>query len=470
MNDIKYINRSLILFLLAFTLLLLTLIRILIYSEWQFPAPVSDNPFFSSVSINKCANGEFQSYLFPIDWTGQGRYIWHGILQPYLVNILNINCSNTGQYVSISIISIITVITIFIFARKAGIVVYYALTICAVALALQFKQQFRPETLAILICIVAEFSLQLRKNRLFVFSLTLLAWTHPLPTLIYTFFTVLRLDKEQISAIKSQFISLIFIFITTNIAIYLLYPFPIADLIRGILLQGKFFSNRWEFSDIFEYLIRSDFFPLVIVYYGFVAIGSAYINWKTIFIVPVMWWVSLRTPSAYYNIAPLSIAMLVYIIFNSNKSDLFRKYVLLGSYLSLLLALFGISQGIARDINSYYRLRATSDAVHERVSELESSGHRICGVPHSFVMLFTDRPLITPPESGLPQTRYRAWNDCTPTLPGDVDLVTYKIDSPPTDCIAWSYNPKSIPILSRIFRSDSGYSFAICPHQSEPEQ
>lgn len=441
---------------IAFIGLALISARLALYIIINYPSPIGDSIFFAASSLNYCYNDLLGTSLASVDASGQSRYIWHGYFQPFVINLLNFSCNNAGQYYALSFISLITAVTVYITGRYARIPLAWIVSLAVVCFALQTKQQFRPETLAILLCVVAEFAFSQRKWPLLTASLSLLAWTHPLGLIVYAAFIAWRMNGELFRSVLGAIVPCLVAFIVVNAALWYLYPYPVRDLLNGLSAQGEFLSRRGD-GELFSYFIRSDFFPLFGVFLAVCTALAIAVDYRNILIIPILWWAALRVPPTHYNVMPLLCGMLFYIAWSFRDSGArSRPRVLAGSVFAfaLLISTVGLTQGVARDVNAYLRFEGTEQAARARVTQLEAEGLRICGVPIYFAVVFPERPML----------KWKAaWRECDAPGAQDVDLTGYATPEEMLQCKPWPTDNPGLPLITRIFRRDSGYSFAVCP-------
>ncbi len=299
--------------LLLLTGLSALIVRFIIYIYFQLPAPAGDSVLFASVSISKCSQGLFKTGLFDIDPSGNSRYIWHGIVQPAVISFLNFRCDNLGNFLAISIIIALTLIAIIMAVRNTKNMKFGLLLLLIVA-AIQIKQGFRPEVLAVFLIIMAEYSLSVMAYYVLAIAVSLLAWTHPSAFILYSAFFLLTLDYKNWLDLRESSIKLLGVGVLTNAVLLIVYPFPVADLINGLLAQGRFFASRGD-GDFLTYYIRSDFFPLIGISFLCAFMLTCWKQPRLILMLPLIWFYAIRVPTTYYNILPLFSAILYRLVF-----------------------------------------------------------------------------------------------------------------------------------------------------------
>ncbi|GEM_PF-6955067 len=464
------IRKGLVLFALT-SLALLTLLRLAIYLLWQFPAPVGDSILFLSVSHYHCIDGLFRSPIFPID-AEHARYTWHGILQPAVMSFLSFDCGPEGAYLAFTSLLVSSCLLVMYVGRDTKakwLLVLFAFII----FALQVKQGFRPEVLAISLIVSAEYLLN-RKSWIFSIPFSALAWTHPLGFLIYALYVVLQHGNGVLAEFQHQLKRVVFGCLLVNACFLLLYPFPIADHFAGLLQQAtKVAGTRDPGGDLQTYFIRSDFFPL----FG-IAFFSCYfflsLRNKALLLLCPIWYFGLRAPTHAYNMVPIFAAFLyqIFLIGSQKSRDIasaawFGRIQIgviralkidLATVLFLFvatLAALGVTQGVARDLISIYKYEATHQSSKQIYEELVKNGNNICEVP-GFFTLWLDYDKF--------EKAYRVKLKHCSAYGANNDINLFAASGRPflaQNCKP-SHVAKHIGVLGRLFRSDSGYSFHIC--------
>ncbi|MGV3499172.1 MAG: hypothetical protein ACO1OR_10135 [Hydrogenophaga sp.] len=239
---------------------LLAVFRLGLYGFWQLPAPQGDGVLFASVAQYHCSNGQFGTPIFPLDPSGSYRYVWHGIGWPWLLSLLNPQCSISGGFMALTLVMLSTLGLVgwgFGGRHRVG-----AFLLAVVVLALQAKLGFRPETLAIMLVLLAH-ALRSRADPWIAAGvLSLLAWVQPTVAVLAAAHAVLTLQGPEWRRLARGLPLGLPALVVMHALIVLAYPFPIADLMQGLGLQGRQFAQRDDGS-LFVYFVRSDFFPLL---------------------------------------------------------------------------------------------------------------------------------------------------------------------------------------------------------------
>jgi hypothetical protein len=239
---------------------LLAVFRLGLYGFWQLPAPQGDGVLFASVAQYHCSNGQFGTPIFPLDPSGSYRYVWHGIGWPWLLSLLNPQCSISGGFMALTLVMLSTLGLVgwgFGGRHRVG-----AFLLAVVVLALQAKLGFRPETLAIMLVLLAH-ALRSRADPWIAAGvLSLLAWVQPTVAVLAAAHAVLTLQGPEWRRLARGLPLGLPALVVMHALIVLAYPFPIADLMQGLGLQGRQFAQRDDGS-LFVYFVRSDLFPLL---------------------------------------------------------------------------------------------------------------------------------------------------------------------------------------------------------------
>ena len=439
----------------------LVLARLLLYLGLQLPAPVGDGVLFASVAQYHCGTGRFETPIFPLDPTGAYRYIWHGIGWPWLLSLLNPTCSIEGSFLSLSLVMAGTAaLAWWALARTHGRLVCAAFAL--VVFALQAKLMFRPEVLALALVVAAEALRARERLWSWAWLLSLLAWVQPTVFLIAAAHAALTLDSAGWRALWRDAIPGLGLALALHGAIAAAYPFPLADLLHGLSLQGQSFASRDDGS-LFIYFLRSDFFPAL----GLAMLAAfALAAWRRpalLLLLPLIVYFGLRVPPAFYNLVPLFVVLLMGLVrgddASTNTGALRHAPLVLA--LAAALGTLGLAQSIARDAISALRQHTPSNEALVTLRAEQTQGHHVCGVPPWFTLLL-------PANAFEPAYRPRL-RDCPER--GGIDLVadTGRAFRPgAADCLRMA--PAPLPdwwgaAPSRLFRTDTGYRVSVCPAQ-----
>lgn len=436
--------------------------RLLLYGSIQFPAPVGDEILFASVASYHCREGVFATPIFPLDASGEYKYIWHAIGQPALLSYLNPGCTNAGMFMALALIGVLTLaFAYFSLARTTGPV--WALLFALAAFALQVKQGFRPETLAIPIVMLCEHFRWRLKHPAWVYGLLLLAWVHPTVFILQAVYSVLTSDRKQWLVVLNAWRVWVPVSVAALCLFVVIYPFRISELLGGLALQGQLFAERSD-GELATYFLRSDFFPLFGLAFGLVYVLQALRHKALWLMMPLLWFYAFRVPPAYYNIVPLFVVLLQGLLLRAADPDHTppqreRKVIAFATGLAGLLACVGLAQGNLRDIHSYLSHRSTLDQASTAYARLQATDVAACKVPPFFT-------LFLPSSFFKPSYEVEA-RQCAANAPAQqrVDIFpgtgAAQRQREPA-CTPWpSQNTGSL--LDKVFRTDSGYSFTTCP-------
>lgn len=441
---------------LALTSLLL--IRLVLNIGFGFPAPAGDSILFASVAQYHCAAGRFETPIFPLDPTGAFRYVWHGIGHPALLSSLNPDCSVRGGYLALSLLLLTTsalVLRLLVPTRGWWV----ALAVALVMFALQSKQGFRPETSAMLLVLTCEWLRHRGSALSWVATAGLLPWFHPTAFLLYAAWCLLTTSHAELAALLRQAGRVVSVAAAVQLALWVVYPFPVVDLLQGLSIQGRTFAQRTD-GDVFTYWIRSDFFPLFGLAFAWAYAMCVVRKPALLLMLPLWWFYGFRVPPAYYNLVPSFGAMLLWLWWPGTPSPA-RWYpqarsALLG--LCVLLAGTGMAQSVVCDGVSLVRYGSTLEAAADQLAVVQASGLVPCQVPRWLTLMSEAQAFEASQQPTLKACR-------SASVPTRVHLV------PPLElrqrpdrslCQPWPQD-HPMPVLGRLFQSDSGYGFLICP-------
>lgn len=431
----------------------------------QLPAPVGDGVLFASVAQYHCATGRFETPIFPLDPTGAYRYIWHGIAWPWLLSLLNPTCSIEGSFLALSLVMLATVaLAWWALARSQGrlVAAAFALTV----FALQAKLAFRPEVLAIALVLVAEAWRARGWLWCWVWPLSLLAWVQPTVLLVAAAHAALTLQRADWRTLWRDALPGLGLALALHGTVAAFYPFPLADLLLGLSLQGQGFAARND-GGLFTYYLRSDFFPAL----GLAMLAAfALAAWRRpvlLLMLPLIAYFGLRVPPAFYNLVPLFVALLMGLLRDGDspaltaptRSTAPRRHVLAVLALAASLAALGLVQSVARDGLGAWRQNTPADQALALLHAQQAQGQRVCGVPPWFTLLL--------PASAFEPAHAVRLRGCP--VHGGIDLVadTALARHPrAADCQRGA--TAALPgwlegSMGRLFRSSTGYAVAVCP-------
>ncbi len=441
--------------------------RFFLYLSLQFPAPTGDGVLFASVSVFHCATGTFETPLYPLDPAGLYRYIWHGIGQPALVSWLNPDCSNAGNFFALAAI-IMTTLLIAAWSVRGRAGLAGSLLFALVVAAVQVKQGFRPETLAVLLALGSEILRSRGYRGGWVACASLLAWTHPTAFVIHSVYVALSLNGLDWKDLAVTARTWLLPVVALQLLLVVLYPFPVRDLINGLAAQGAQFADRSD-GDLFSYFIRSDFLPLFGLSFILVYVLAVVRKRWLLGLAPLIWFYGFRVPPAYYNILPLYVVLLYGLlvqIHGSLEQQRSRLAINMQGFVTMvagLLAWIGLLQGDLRDVYSYIRYRGTLDSAVAQYQALRADNRIACEVPPYFTLFLESSSFVPSYVATLKEC-----SDSTPA--GRVDLLAATQVGqalPREGCTPWPIDAGD-SALGLVFRRDSGYSFHLCPAAVEP--
>lgn len=442
---------------MALAFLALPLIRLALNLGFGFPAPAGDGVLFASVAQYHCATGRFETPIFPLDPTGAYRYVWHGIGQPALLSWLNPDCSVRGGYLALGLVLLATsALVLNALVRTRGW--WAALSVALVLFALQSKQGFRPETGALLLVVVGEGLRQRGHIMGWVLALGLLPWVQPTTFLLYGAWCVLTTSRVEVLSLWKQVWMLMALGLVVQLLVLALYPFPVVDLLEGLGLQGKTYAQRSDGS-VFTYWIRSDFFPLFGLVFGWVYAMCVVRRPALLLLLPVWWFYGFKAPPTYYNLVPAFAVMLLWLWWPGHPSP-YRwfppaRQALLG--VCVVLAAAGLLQSVARDATSLVRYGSTLEAAQAQLAEVRASGRAPCQVPRWLTLLEAAQTFEASAQPLLKACRSAAASQRVDLVPP----LELRARSDRGLCQPWPQD-RPVPVLGSVFSADSGYGFWVC--------
>lgn len=425
----------------------------------QFPAINGDSILFASVANYHCTTGRFETPIFPLDPSGGIRYVWHGVVHPAVLSWLALGCGAGGLYLAQTFLMLVTVVCAWLFVR-APRGMWWAVCIAVALVALQTKQGFRPEATAMLLVLITEWLRSQRHSVGWMVLAGVQAWLHPTAFIFYVAYVLLSTGKDEVLWLFSQWRQWLLLTLASQVLLLWMYPFPIADLFQGLALQGETFAARSDGS-IWTYHIRSDLFPLFGLVFLATLLTVSLHRPVFLLLLPLCWYYGVRVPPTYYNLLPLWVCLAWFLTVQMLPSSLDRwsRRVVFGS---AVLASVGLFQSVARDTHSWFKYGASLSKAQETINEIESQGLVVCGVPAYFTLIY--------PSGGFSASHQPQWHGCeksSDTLKRDlVSPTAIKERKDASSCTAWPLRSTGLPGLSAIFKTDSGYSFYVCPHES----
>ena len=431
--------------------------KLLILIFFQYPSPVGDSIYFLSVSKFHCMDGIFRTPIFPLDENGN-RYLWHGIIQPFLISFLSYDCSIQSFYFAICLLIICTLFLVF-FLKIKSYEKKFIWIFSIIIFSLQVKQGFRPEIISIFLILLIEYFF-LKKNYLFTLPLVFLAWSHPAAFLIEIIFLSLRLDKELFIIFLKNLSKIFFTIILANILIAYLYPFNVYDHINFLIKQAHLINAKIS-EDFYTYFIRSDFFPLFGVSFFFILVFLFYLNKKFLLLCLPIYYFGTRFPEGYYNLIPLYISIIYHINYILSEKLNYKRSLLLNLFKYYLLFVFfmsiiGLSQGLARDLFSKLNFNTSLQSTKKIYNDLIAQNNEVCEIPFFFTLFLNFDEL---------EKNYTPSKKCNKNKKNILNIYpvnSYNLNELKNkNCIL---SDKSNNILSFInpFKSESGYSVYIC--------
>lgn len=428
---------------IAFALLIAALIsRLVIEAVWLLPSPVADSTFFLTASVNYCQSGFLGTTAFPIDPTGHSRMVWHGFVSPMIFGVLNPGCHPSIFYLTLWIIKASTVGAILLLSRRRSYSLLTAAGLATFTVAAQTFIAFRPECLAILLIVLAELAFDAEQPVLMGAIMGSLLCTQP---------TVAGLHGLALlvarPALIRKWMQIGIGYAVAVAALLAIYPFPLRDLIEGILLQAKHLVGRND-GGVLSYYLLSPQLPGWSVLLVAAGIVVARRKPLVMLMVPVFWFFGPRVPPTFYNLIPSCVLLLLMAC--SWSSQLLANA--LGTA-CLIVGAMGLTFVSARDALTIASYGDTFQSTRSEVMQWEALGMTIDVAP-AFLSLTNSELGITDPNA--PKHAQMA-------LGSSIDLYAAN-GRPVSPCATSQPGPRvSLTVGNRtVFNSNSGWMVYVC--------
>jgi hypothetical protein len=415
-------------------------LRGLIEGIWLLPSPVGDSIYFLTASVNYCQSGFLGTTAFPIDPSGQSRMVWHGFVSPMLFGALNSGCSAPVFYTTLWLIKVLTAAAILLVARNRGYSFAAAVGAVMLTLAAQSCIAFRPESVAILLIVLAELAIDGKQPILLGALMGSLLCTQP--TVAGLHGLVLILARP---VLLRDWWKIGVGYAIAAAALLAIYPFPIADLIGGILLQAKHLVGRND-GDVASYYLSFPLLPgwsVLLIASGFVIARRRPLLLLTL---PVFYFFGPRVPPTFYNLLPSCVLLLLIACSVASR----RTETWLG-IASCLVGTLGLALLTMRDAMTVVRYGDTFSVTRSEVRAMVADGARIAVAP-AFLSLTNPELHITAPRA-------------TGGAPGRYPVELYAVNGHPNAPCASRHaaTPVSLKLWNRtLFNSNSGWTVYVC--------
>jgi hypothetical protein len=426
-------------------LLLLTMIaaRGLIEIGWLLPSPVGDSPFFVTASANYSCFGFFGTTAMPIRPPGESRMTWHGFVSPLFYGAVNPTCHASVFYATWWLLRALTFALIVLLGRFRNYSTLVTFGLATFVLAAQSDFGFRPEVFALLLIVLSELAITRKSPLGLGAGMGALLCTQP--TLAGLYGLVILLTRTEL---VGQWLRIGIGYITAVALLLAWYPFPIADLIKGLAYQAKVIVGRSDGS-LWAHYIASPFFPL----WGLLLVCSLVICIRrrpllALALLP-LWFFGPRVPPLSYNLIPICFVLVLLSIEWSSQ----RIGQRLGAA-CLIIGASGLALLTARDVLTIIEYGDTFHETAGLVADIGGQGISIGEAP-PFLTLTNPELKFTMPKS-LPAVPAAA---VTPT----VDL--YAVNGRPIAPCADGISPPSVWLTLasvKVFQSNSGWLVYRC--------
>ena len=424
----------------AVVMVAVLLLRFVLDVAFLLPSPVGDSEFFLTSSVNLCSSGFFGTSVYPIDPTGQARMIWHGFVSPMLYSALDVGCSARGYYLVAWGIQLLTCAAVVLLARARDLKLLPTLGMALLTLAAQVAIGFRPESVALLLMILAEIAVRFRQPAILGAIAGTLACTQPTVAAMYAL-TMALLRPELLR----RWLPVACGAIAAALLLLILYPFPVADLLTGILLQAKKLIGRADGSLVSYYLLQP-----ALPAWGLLLLAAIALAVRKrpmlLLIVPVAWFFGPRVPPVFYNLIPLCILLVAFCL--ETCPPRLAGYV---GMASLLVGAAGLGFVSLRDVLTAQRFGDTYSHTRSEVAALVASGANLVHVS-SIVAL-------TNPELEITNPRRQAHGSASGR---NLSIVAVN-GAPQAPCVAETRDVSLKMGSIRLFNSNSGWMIYVCP-------
>jgi len=415
------------------------------------PSPVGDGGFFITASANYCRSGFLGTTAYAIDPTGQSRMVWHGFVSIMLFGAASASCSARSYYLLLWLLKASTLGAVLVLARRREYSGPATVGMALFVLAAQTASGFRPETLAMLLVVLAEIALAGGWYWMLGALAGTLLCTQPTVAGVYALSTLILRPE-----LLKRWLPIGAGAVLTATTLLALYPFPVADLLAGIRLQAVRLVGRSDGRVLTYYFLNTAMPGWGLLLLAAATAAARRTPWFLL-MVPVLWFFGPRVPPAFYNLVPLTV-MLIAVAFERSSPALAN---LLG-FLGIGVGVLGLGFVSTRDLMTAYRYGDTFAATSARVSRLALESRTFDSVP----------PMLglTNPELRLMEPLVRS-ETMSASAPAGLNVFAVN-GMPRSPCPAESptEKPVSLSIGQKIlFNSNSGWMIYVCdPSEAMP--
>jgi len=417
--------------------------RLVIESNWLLPSPVGDGVLFLTASVNYCRSNFLGTDAFAIDPSGHSRMVWHGFVSPMLFGVLIPRCNTSGFFICLWLLRALTAAGILFLARLRNYSSLTAIGLAVFALAAQYQTGFRPETLAILLIVLAEIVLEFDQYVLLGAVMGTLLCTQPTVAVLHGLvMLVTRFElRKHWRRIAVGYVVAVFLLVA-------LYPFPVRDLISGIFLQAKILVNRAD-GNLVSYYLLSPSLPAWGLLLFAACLFAGLRKPMLIVMLPVLWFFGPRVPPTSYNLVPTCLILLIIACawWPSRVANL------LGAG-SLIVGALGLALMSMRDVLTISTYGDTYRTTRDAVNQMAARGEIIDTAP-PFLALTNPSMHFTDPNFVRAAT----------TTSSTTIVNLYAVNGRPnTPCPEDSPSPSVSLSVSNIalFNSNSGWMVYVC--------
>ena len=421
---------------------------------FKLPAPVGDSIVFLDPAANLCSRDFFGTSLIEFDPAGLDRYVWHGFVAPWLVATLNPTCSTSGFFAVGFAFKVLGLALSYFLARSYGLPRWQSLAAGLLTFATQSKLGFRPELVALPVILAVELAIRRERWSGAGALFGVLLWTQPTTFALYGLILLLVRPRSLWAALGAWPIAA---FVASVLTLGWLYPFPLRDLMHGVMAQGAKLAGRTD-GDLVEYYVVTHFLPA----WSLLLVAALLLLVRThpaaLIALPALWWFGPRLPPTSYNLQVLLPCVVLLAASSVGRSGRFFLAIA-----SMVVAVAGLAQSTLRDLATVVSAGDTYTTARDiYVRDLRDSGVEIVQPPIYSGLWLADLGSATPDER-------QAHSDAARTRA----MVTYShmAGRPRSPCPHQSPNARPFEVVGHtIFNSTSGWQTYRCEERLDDHE
>jgi hypothetical protein len=274
------------------------------------PSPAGDSVVFLEPIYNYCNNNHLVAHLlahlFPIDPSGEDKFVWHGPLPAILYHLVTPGCTLRTVYVLRTLAFLLIPLSLLTLVRRELLPAGVFFSVTLFCLAFYEKYQFRPDSFGMIFIVLAYCSVAMKWP---LAEGCCAAGAFMCAPVSSAFYAVIRVLLAGFPGPKYAGVALLGALAVVS-TVLVLYPFPVMDLLNGLQANARLIAGRSD-GGIFTYYIRSDFLPL----WGLsilILVTAACINRPVyLLVLPFIWYFGIRVPPTNYNLMPVAVATML---------------------------------------------------------------------------------------------------------------------------------------------------------------